>query len=568
MTTDAELARGGARWPAAVLLGAVALYLVLGTRHLDTVPPVHEDEPWLASVGFRLAEEGIFGSDLSAGLYGLERRTYELPPLHSLFLAPVFEIFGVGLVQARAETVAWGLVVLLLTFELGRRLHSAEVGALAAALLVSLRWSSAGRYQATGIVFLDMARIARYDMEVPAFGLAALIAWTIATRPRAGSGGAGWFALAGLLVGAATLSQPNGLFLLPCLFLLALWQRAGARTLVVTASGFALPAALYALYVAADPAAFLAQTRSFAPRFRLLDASWYLDNLLREPARYTQALGAEGWSDWIRPGLLALAIGLPLALVQLARQARPAPWARRAAPGGGAHPLGPGARVLLVTVIVFPILLALLVTLKPVFYLVAVAPLFALTLAWAARELWRRSAAHELWRRSAAHELWCRSAVPRRRAVRAFLVLAAVAIGAEAASRIAAFERRAATTTPYPELVARLRDELDGAERVLILHHYWFGLEDLEARSWRVPILLAGRGADREQRLRQALDDLAPQAVVVDVRMREQFARQPWIERTAMSWLEERGLREVVRVDDATYGVFEVLRAPAPAASP
>ena len=129
MTTDAELARGGARWPAAVLLGAVALYLVLGTRHLDTVPPVHEDEPWLASVGFRLAEEGIFGSDLSAGLYGLERRTYELPPLHSLFLAPVFEIFGVGLVQARAETVAWGLVVLLLTFELGRRLHSAEVGA-------------------------------------------------------------------------------------------------------------------------------------------------------------------------------------------------------------------------------------------------------------------------------------------------------------------------------------------------------------------------------------------------------------------------------------------------------
>ena len=54
----------------------------------------------------------MFGSDLFAGYYGMERHQYEQMPLFPLAQAAIFRLFGTGVVQMRALPVACGLLLL------------------------------------------------------------------------------------------------------------------------------------------------------------------------------------------------------------------------------------------------------------------------------------------------------------------------------------------------------------------------------------------------------------------------------------------------------------------------
>src|SRR4030088_1418420 len=170
--------------PSLMALLCAAAFLISGLRHLDTVPRVYEDEPWQASTAFKLLTQGVFGSDLFSGFYGMEHHYYGLMPLHPLLLSVVFRILGgVGLLQARLETVFLTLLTLGLTFALGARLFNAWIGAVAVALLVLVRWTGLTYIQLTGIPLVDFARIARYDPLVPVFGLAALHVYLAARGP-------------------------------------------------------------------------------------------------------------------------------------------------------------------------------------------------------------------------------------------------------------------------------------------------------------------------------------------------------------------------------------------------
>ena len=97
-------------------------------------------------------------------------------------------------------------------------------------LLLLLRF--AGGADVTGVPLMDIGRIARYDIGVPVFGLAAL--WLFnhaerrAHRPRAPL----WYAASGAAVGIAGLIHMYGLFWLP-VFLLRMLKR--MRSLVVVA---------------------------------------------------------------------------------------------------------------------------------------------------------------------------------------------------------------------------------------------------------------------------------------------------------------------------------------------
>src|SRR4051795_5348303 len=94
---------------------AVAVFVVSGLRHLDSAPQVYEDEPWQASTAYKLLTSGVFGSDLFAGFYNMNQRYYGFMPLHPLLLAGFFRAFGVGLAQARLETVTLSALTLVLT---------------------------------------------------------------------------------------------------------------------------------------------------------------------------------------------------------------------------------------------------------------------------------------------------------------------------------------------------------------------------------------------------------------------------------------------------------------------
>ena len=63
----------------------MALHALLDARCF--FPLVGQDEPWIAAPAARLATQGVYGDDLFAGYYGMERRTYNFPPLFPASLA-------------------------------------------------------------------------------------------------------------------------------------------------------------------------------------------------------------------------------------------------------------------------------------------------------------------------------------------------------------------------------------------------------------------------------------------------------------------------------------------------
>src|SRR5262245_35510517 len=82
--------------PLVALAGLVLLYLATVLPSLGTDPIVGGDEGWIMSASAKLADEGVFGSDLFKGFYGSEDHYYFNLPLHHLVLAGVFKIAGVG----------------------------------------------------------------------------------------------------------------------------------------------------------------------------------------------------------------------------------------------------------------------------------------------------------------------------------------------------------------------------------------------------------------------------------------------------------------------------------------
>src|SRR5262245_21755398 len=126
-----------------VLWITVVVYAVVSINHLAAFPPVGEDEPWIAAAPFKLAAQGVYGSDLFAGYHGMDRHNFDHMPLYPLFEAGVFKLLGAGTFQMRLLPVSLGLVLLLLVAAVGWQLGGPGVGTLAAALMIGMRTTRA-----------------------------------------------------------------------------------------------------------------------------------------------------------------------------------------------------------------------------------------------------------------------------------------------------------------------------------------------------------------------------------------------------------------------------------------
>jgi 4-amino-4-deoxy-L-arabinose transferase-like glycosyltransferase len=365
------------RWPALLTLSAIAVYLAVSLTHLTVFPPVGEDEPWIAAAPAKLATQGVFGSDLFAGYYGSERHHYEHLPLYPLAQAAVFRLFGVGTFQMRLLPVACGLLLLLLTFTIGRLIGDERIGALAVVVMVFLRVSEGPA--GTGILLLDRARINRYDIAVPVLGLAALRAFLEAERTRSPR----WYGAAGALAGLSSLAHLYGAFWL-VVFVGLLWIGRGPRFVREPASWTLLAAFLttwlpWLAYILSGWSDYLGQTRAVADRFDLLNPAFYAGNVLSEMERYRfiDIRDGSGSLKLARPGTWTLLAGIPAALAAMTWQSRPRTV----------------VFALAFAAIVQAALFALLVSVKAERYLIAIWPLGAIALAWLAIELWNRSSA-------------------------------------------------------------------------------------------------------------------------------------------------------------------------------
>jgi hypothetical protein len=517
-----------------VVMAMLLAYLAISLHNLEIVPQVYEDEPWQASTGWKLARQGVFGSDMFAGFYGMERRYYGYMPLHPLLLAGIFWIAGVGLFQARLETVLLGLLTLGLTYALAWRLfQDRRIGLLAILLLISVRSTGLGASSRSGIFFLDMSRIARYDMVVPVFGLASLHAY-LAARARNPKR---WSLAAGAFAGLSGLGHVYGVFWLPILALLAFWDGLELPVFAWLCLGFALPWLPYLAYVYGDLEAWHGQTRIYLGerRFDLLDPRWYLDNLLNEGQRYRLGLSeTSAWARVLRAGLWSWLIGLPLSLAALVRRGLSC----------GDRP----ARAVAVPAIVFPALFALLIRIKMMNYLVAVVPLWAVAIAWGGVRLWS-------WPGWARSWVWARPA----------MILILLAVLTEGATRLAALENAARTTTPYYSYIQQVRRYIPPGARVIGLHNYWFGLEDIDYHAFAVPVYWASPNTERTPiPFDEGLNRVRPDIVLLDAHMRAYLNGpvQPGDEIPARmySWLSRHSGQVIGRVEDSTYGLMEIYR--------
>ena len=385
----------GTDWGWRLLLVMLLLaYWLLATRNLERFPRIHYDEPIIATPGYKLFTEGVFGSDLYTGFYRQEQIYLETLPLMPVLQGASLSLLGVGVWQMRYLAVVFGLLVLSFTYTVGARIVGSQgVGALAAWLLLTWRLTPGGdTFLGSGVTLLDVARIARYDILVPVLGLASLLLWNAATHRQEPGGqrliDAGqasacrascYYFGAGLLAGLAGFANLYGLLWVGAFGIVWLVQQwfdyaAGQQTgwrhslpgLVRFSSGWALPWLGWAIVLSTNWQAATGQFVKHSGRADLLDPRFYLQSLIREPHRY--ALGFREPASYARLGFWLFLLGVPVALLWLAVRVR--------------YKRDRRALLLLVPAVIIPLALGLFVNLKRYYYLVTVIPLLAVILAW------------------------------------------------------------------------------------------------------------------------------------------------------------------------------------------
>ncbi|MGH9173071.1 MAG: ArnT family glycosyltransferase, partial [Vicinamibacterales bacterium] len=361
-----------------VLLTSAIVFLTLSLDRLEVFPAVGEDEPWIAAAPYKLTTEGVYGSDLFAGYYGVDRHNYQHMPLYLLMQAGLFRVTGVGVFQMRLLPVLFGLGLLVMVFVVGKQLGDERIGALAAVLMLALRISAGG--DATGILLLDRARINRYDIAVPVFGLLALWAFFRAERRPVPV----WYLLTGVFTGLASLSHLFGAFWLPVFFALLVSGWHGnvhrAQTTALVMLGFLITWLPWIAYIASGWEDYLGQMRFVAARFDVFNTSFYISNALYGggPISLDWILTILRDLPWNRPGTWSVLLGIPIAVGAMA-------WS-----GWRERDRHRAARMLGLVALAQFVMFVVLLKVKTVNYMIGLWPLGALTLAWLGIWLWDR----------------------------------------------------------------------------------------------------------------------------------------------------------------------------------
>ncbi|MCL4263294.1 MAG: glycosyltransferase family 39 protein [Anaerolineae bacterium] len=501
------------RW---LLIFLLLFYWAISLHNLAYVPQVDGDEPWLASAAWKLATTGILGSDMFAGFHRMDQRAYGYMPIQPMAMALMLRLVGLGLFPARLVSVIMGLFTLALTYALGKRLFGARVGLTAVTLLLLWRTTTLTPMLVSGVLFVDVARIARYDIFVPVFGLAALHGYISAHRQ-----GEWWrYMLAGGLAAMSTLANVYGAFWLGVLLILLLWNREGWRAILFLLAGAAIVWSPYALYIWQDIPSWRGQLLVYPSRYELLSWRWYLTNMVREPYRYVPGLGGHLWKLFARPGLLLLLLAVPLSLAVLAARAI---WRRDWA-----------ARVLMVPALLLPLLFALLIFSKYINYLVTIVPVWAVAVAWVGVMAWQQRP---------------------YRWTRPLLVAITLLILWEGMGRHRALWQSGQTLQPYRPFISQVRQYIPADARILGLQTYWLGLDDFTYRSWFVPMARSRDvTANPPPTIPEALTAVDPTVILIDDAVQGMLLAEPAIR----DWMTAQGFELQGVVEDTTYGRMEI----------
>jgi 4-amino-4-deoxy-L-arabinose transferase-like glycosyltransferase len=269
---------------AALLVLAIAILFVSVLPNLANHPTLTDDEAWVMSSAYKLAEEGVFGSDMFAGFFHADERYFFNMPAHHFMIAGAFKLLGAGIVEARLVGLVYGIATLVLAYLIARKLYGVAAGALTLGLLLFLRLNIGFD---TGLPLPELAANMRYDLAPVPFILGGVYLLLGGSTFRRAAG-------AGALLGFAVLLQFYGAFMLPiaAAFLASesLPRKQRAKLIGVLAGAAALVALPYALFIASAPDDFAGQAGTIDRRADFHQPSFYIDNLTREADRFIRPL--------------------------------------------------------------------------------------------------------------------------------------------------------------------------------------------------------------------------------------------------------------------------------------
>jgi hypothetical protein len=159
-----------------VVFGRIAVYNVGNYR------PVSNDEMELMAVAYKLATQGVLGSDLYAGFFNADQHFLITLPLEHLLNAASFKVFGPGVAQMRWVSVVAGVALVWIVSWLAYRWYGLATAVICGILLVA--WPSNLTAAPNGLPWLGVTRAARYDVLAVTFGWLAIgLLYALLRRP-------------------------------------------------------------------------------------------------------------------------------------------------------------------------------------------------------------------------------------------------------------------------------------------------------------------------------------------------------------------------------------------------
>ncbi len=165
------------------MAAAVLILLLSVLPNLANHPTLTDDEAWVMSASYKLATQGVFGSDMFRGFYNADQHYFFNMPGHHFVVAAAFKLLGAGVVQARLVGVAYGVATIALTYLFARRLYGVPAAVLTLGLLLFLRLNMGFD---TGLPLQELASNARYDLAPVPFMLGGVAASARSGERQAG----------------------------------------------------------------------------------------------------------------------------------------------------------------------------------------------------------------------------------------------------------------------------------------------------------------------------------------------------------------------------------------------
>jgi 4-amino-4-deoxy-L-arabinose transferase-like glycosyltransferase len=513
----------------AALLVGLAVFLISVLPNLGNHPSVTDDEVWVLSASYKLATQGVFGSDIFQGFYNADRQYFFNMPAQQFVIAGALKVLGYGIAQARLVGVLYGGATLLLTHLLARRVYGVATAVMSLALLLFLRLNMGFD---TGLPLQELSASIRYDLAPVPFVLAGCLVLLGGPSVRRSL-------IAGALFGLATLLQFYGAFIVP-VAVVFLWTERRVLTpplenlrggtdatplqslergsdgpfasltrwrlkLIGALVGAALVVCVpYGLYALAHYDDFKGQAGTIDKRGDFNKPGFYVDNLIDERHRFLRPLGFKEVPRGEDPQLvparylslhemvtrrpsarLGVLVGVPLALGFLAMQTL----------REGSR----GDRLLLLCLGGLVLQFALLESAKFYIYWIPVVPFLCIGIAAACMHLLRP----RMWQ-------------GRGRLIAGATALVLLLCFAEGSVARLSGLRVSQDAGNYDQLAAAIHEQIPPGSRVVGATSMWWGLRDTDYRSYFLFFYLTREDAGEYRKtLSGFLSEFKPQYLVL-----------------------------------------------------